>query len=79
MSEYDGYFEDETESIPVRAGMDVRIIALKEARLSAGEGIVRGGPEEIVNAARIYADFLLGTNDAEVIRAARAMSETAET
>ncbi len=32
-------------------------------------------PEESVDAARLYEDYLLGTNDVDVIRAARELAE----
>jgi hypothetical protein len=39
------------------------------------KGMHRASPQEVVERARVYVDFLAGTNDAEIIRVARDLAD----
>jgi len=53
-----------------RLTCEIRLECLREAVKSSR------GPEDVLYKARKYADFVLGTRDAEIIGAARSLAET---
>lgn len=55
--------------------MDNYQLRLECLRLAVGECHDQGETDAIVARARAYADFVLATNDGEVIAAARALAE----
>lgn len=54
---------------------ETRRIALDMARADLDRSVAHGRPEIVIERARLYADFMIGTNDAELRAGMKALAE----